>query len=217
MAKLLKKYDHVISLGCNCFVKKYTKIYVKDCETYLFDYTGSSIAGILEILKNDFVGLEKIQKIKIHNNNNNKPVNTNLQYYLRFLHEKIDNEREINKFLISLNNKITRFKNLLKSNKKVVFIRYEENYENRILYDEIKDYYVYPETHYLIQLSEWLTTNTNVNFKIIYLNSTIQSYDEKNKIYNILINTKNVDWYNCYNKINDVINENENFFKINDF
>ena len=104
MTELLKKYDHIISLGCNCFVKKYIKTYVLDCETYLFDYTGSSIAGILELFKNDFKDLEKTQKIKIYKNNkstnniNNKSINTNLQYYVRFFHEKLDYEKEINKF-----------------------------------------------------------------------------------------------------------------------
>lgn len=217
MADILKKYDDVISLGWNCFPKKYITTHIHADAYKLFDYTGSACGGILEMFKNDFKNVTENLEPIIICNNDNKKVYTNIEYYIRFTHEPFYTEQNKIHSIERITNRINRFKTLLKSDSKIIFIRYEESIENRIMYDQIKKYYEKPEYEYLQEISDWLKTNTILDFKIIYLNKRIHQYDTNYKILSIKDNFENVDWSNVSEKFKNILNDNKQFLLDNGF
>ena len=54
MNKFMDKFDEVSSLGYNCYTKLYFNSRKMDKETQFFDYIGTSVWSIIELLENDF-------------------------------------------------------------------------------------------------------------------------------------------------------------------
>jgi hypothetical protein len=140
---------------------------------------------------------------------------TNSEYYIRYLHNDFSNNRK--QIIISLNNKIQRFNKLLASNKKIIFIRIQENLlniTNRILTEIQIENYKIPEIDNLIEISKWLNANTKLTFNIIYLN-TLQDdyYDEAHNILCIMDTINEYTWENVATRIYDKLNSKESLLK----
>jgi hypothetical protein len=200
---LKKKYDEIVSIGFNCFPKKYISTRIANCANKYFDNVGTPCWAILELLKNDFSDLQCIEKIKINEKSN---VYTNKKYYVRHLHDNFNMPNKINT-MKSIENRAQRFRELLKTNKNVLFIRLEELMTDRIIYDEYVEFYKKSEDDYLIEISNWLKNNTALNFKFIYLNSNKKYYDDIHKILYIQDNVEKYEWSKCSGTINDIINK----------
>lgn len=204
MTDILKKnYDEVVSIGFNCFPKKYILAYIANVENKYFDYVGTPCWAVLELFKNNFSNLDCIEKIKIKKNFN---VHTNKKYYVRHLHSCFNEKNNIN-VMNSIENRAQRIRDLLKTNKKVLFIRLEESMVDRIIYDEYAEFYKKSEDDYLIEISDWLKNNTSLDFKIIYLNQYKKYYDNCHNILYIQDDIDKYEWSNCSSTINDVINK----------
>ena len=217
MSEIFKKYDEVISLGYNCFAKKYIEENINNTAYMYFDYVGSSAWGILEIFKNNFSDLDQIEKIKIYTNND-KYVNTNMKYYIRHLHDNLDDPSKRSKTMDSLIKRADRLKELLASKKKIIFIRIEEPMYNRIIYNEFKKYYVHSEEYYLKKISEWLKLNTQLDFKIIYINNIKNlnsKYDDHNNILYIKDNNiESYDWNDVATQIKMLFDKNQHLLNL---
>ena len=91
MEEKLKKYDKIISLGSNCYVKFFLKHIKYDQETYFFDNIGSPMWSVCELIKHNF------EDVLNFNDYNSEIINkgcarivTNTKYNLKFKHDLRD-------------------------------------------------------------------------------------------------------------------------------
>lgn len=138
---LKEKFDIFLSIGYNCFPKMYISKKLCNGPTNFFDYIGTSMWSINEILSNDFfIGSNKLfnksdyGKINIRANNASCILG-NKKYFLRFVHDihkpnDINNDNLFNNFVDKYERRAVRFMETLKSaqeNKQsILFMRIEE-------------------------------------------------------------------------------------------
>jgi len=196
----------IISLGYNCYVKKYMNDLNISQETNLFDYIGVSMWSINELLLNDFKNLcdiNEYKKYKILNNDFNEII-IHEKYYLRFLHDFKNNKSEEEKkiflntsdpnnkkfymnriiqfdlmeelknkfptFKSTLERRIERLKKILSTEKNIIFIRLEEENNERIIYEIYKEKFKKSELENIIEFSNIIKKLYPIlNFKIIYI------------------------------------------------
>jgi len=142
----MDKFDDVSSLGYNCYTKLYFNSLKMDKETQFFDYIGTSVWSIIELLENDFDGIFDKSNYKIMNimkTGDDQFLVVNEKYFIRCKHEfkktldrkfdpEILHEYEIDKeeledFIEKMKRRKERFMNMLASNNSLLFIRYEED------------------------------------------------------------------------------------------
>ena len=231
----------IISLGYNCFIKKFTNDIGINQETNFFDYIGTSMWAINKLFENNFANLfneDDYENLKIQTDN--LIVITNKHYYFRFLHD-FKNNTHIDLIKFNINKKIDqkiiddvklqfykcketyerriiRLKDLLIKEKKILFIRLEETMHNRIIYDEYKSYFEKPELDYIIDYSKMIKINyPNLDFKIIYISKI---HDNKYMMENnlIILNSRDViidTWDNCLDGLKDLFRINKEFIDSN--
>jgi len=142
----MDKFDDVSSLGYNCYTKLYFNSLKMDKETQFFDYIGTSVWSIIELLENDFDGIFDKSNYKIMNimkTGDDQFLVVNEKYFIRCKHEfkktldrkfdpEILHEYEIDKeeledFIEKMKRRKERFMNMFASNNSLLFIRYEED------------------------------------------------------------------------------------------
>jgi hypothetical protein len=182
----LKKYT-LISLGANCKIKIFTSKYI-DQPTHLFDWIGTPAWGINKLINNNYNLFNKDDYIplKIFTNKDTL-MQCNKQYYFRFLHD-LNPTTDINKMVIVKNKhgnivkfnrfnnfqekyerRIERFEKLLNSNDLIVFLRLEENTENKVIHDEYAELYAKPDIEYIKEFMNIINTKySTLNYKLIY-------------------------------------------------
>jgi len=224
---LKNKHDILISLGSTCYVKNMLNKHVSQ-KTYMFDWIGSSMWGLCEIIEHNFKD--------IFNKNNYKYMATvenrhlmvvNTSKYLIFTHDfpqipvndqqkDILQQRYLNddtfvEFTNKYIRRITDFQNLLNGQNKILFIRHEQYMMNRKIYPEYEKYFVQSELQYLIKFTDLLKVMyPTLKFNILYLSHTHQN---KHLIDNniIILNTPLTDWNECANVFTNVIIHNKDY------
>lgn len=209
MTELLKKYA-MVSLGATCGPKKFIDNHVKKEAFQIFDFIGTSMWSIVELLKNDFDGLlskENISTMLVTLPKSKMPVNQ--KYYVRFMHDLMDS-RHINETFEKNNRRINRFRDILKQTEPVIFFRLEEIQKDRIKYDRYNEYTKRKDSEYVIEMSKWLKINTKLKFRILYLGSENTRYDTDNDI--IFIKSDPEDkygWDDCLIGMDNTFNKNK--------
>ena len=166
---------------------------------------------INELFDDDFIPFfnkNNYDKIKI---NNNEEVNfiSNKKYYIRFLHDLIDENffgSKSNRYFNEFKIKFTRLKNrlyeILNENKNYIFLRFEESMENRIIYNEYVEKINISEIEHIIIFSNKIKNKFNLsNYLIIYFSLNSNDYcDYANKIITINISNyiSNLEWENSH-------------------
>lgn len=199
----------IISLGYNCFVKKYVDGKFGKFETNFFDNTGISMWAVNELFENDFSDLFNIEDYEKMEIIPRYSVYTNKKYYLRCLHDLPDLSR-FNIYKESYERRIKRLDDTIK-NKNILFIRVEEHQKNRIIYDFYKEKFAKSELDYNKEFSNIIKNKyPNTKFKIIYISDIydMQLFEDSN-----LLVLKNSDkqpwnWANSYSKINTIFEKN---------
>jgi hypothetical protein len=217
MNKFFKSFDKIISLGSNCYVKMFLESHLKKEETQFFDYIGSSMWSINELLKNDFKGLYDYKNFEKKHilNKGDKYIFTNKIYNLRFKHDfkqnfdsDINDIKEDEKFYEFINKykrRQNRFIQLLNNNKIILFIRYEEDNKDRVKYYEEKD-----ELQYIYEFMKILKTiNPDKKFFFILLSHDKNFEDIENNLLIIKINEPIKIWTDAPIKIKNTLFENE--------
>ena len=191
MEEKLKKYDKIISLGSNCYIKFFLKHIKYEQETFFFDNIGSPMWSVCELIKNNF------DDVLNFNDYNSEMINkgcarivTNTKYNLKFKHDLRDlrtgsNGVEFVKFKETYDRRIKRFQDLLSSSEdNVLFIRFEEIKENRMINKSYDEKNKISELEYIKLFSEFITSNfPNLKFKIVFISKTWgNKVDEKNKV-----------------------------------
>jgi len=218
-------FDKIISLGCKCYVKLFLDSIKHKSETQFFDYIGSSMWAINDLFKDDFSGLfdkgiDELEKKKILYSGFDKYIITHKKYYLRFKHDFKQNCNSELKENIKLEdfNKVSekyerrkeRLINILQEDKEtLLFIRYEENQENRIKYGEDKK----SEIEYIYEFIDIIKQKYPLKkFCILFLSDTMENDDKRDKNLIILKNVKRINmWTESSKKIRNTIEQNQNF------
>ena len=232
-----RNYSNIISLGSNCFFKMYISYLKINQETNYFDYIGSSMWAIVDLFKNNeldkvFNKKEDFENMSIMSKGDDKFIITNRKYYLRFKHNfKQDYKNFTNTSLKGdelFNNVkesykrrserlINQFSNFDSNSKPILFLRYEEDNDYRIIHDDYKDKNIKSELDYLIDFSNLLKKKyENLKFHILFF-TTNQKENVFLKDENIiLINIKNknlIKWDTCCKDFDKIFSDNDVFIK----
>lgn len=221
----IHSFDKIISLGCKCYVKLFLDSIKHKSETQFFDYMGSSMWAINDLFKNDFSelledGVDSLEKKKILYSGFDKYVLTDKKYYLRFKHDfkqncnseikdniKIEDFNKVNEKYLRRKERLI---NILNEDKEtLLFIRYEENQENRIKYFGDKK----PEIDYIYEFIDIIKQKYPLKkFCILFLSDTMENDDKRDENLIILKNLNRINiWTQSPKKIKNTIEQNENF------
>lgn len=218
---ILSKYNKTISIGSTCFVKKFMLSIGINQETEFFDYIGTPVWSITDLINNDFKNLfnyNDYKNIKILCDKDDSYNITHIPYFLVFKHDFSQTHKqltfpikipEFNGFKDKYSRRIIRFKNLLHNSSSILFIRYEQ-YKNYIIHDIYKDKYKKSELTQLREFSSMLKKKyINLQFNILFFYSNVDEsfYDND---YNILIlkNNKKLTYDDCHEKLHEIYIEN---------
>ncbi len=118
-----------MSLGADCYTRIFLDSRYSKKETQLFDYIGSSMWAINDMIENDFAGLTDVSYYSIQRVVKEQgPMPIHSLYNLRFLHDgSVINRGTLDRaFAEKLQRRVERFKSTLTSAKNPVFIRAQE-------------------------------------------------------------------------------------------
>jgi hypothetical protein len=181
----------LVSLGTNCMIKIYTKLYI-DQPTYLFDWIGSPMWGINKLINDNFdmFNPDDYGPMKIYNNRDDKMF-CNKKYFFRLYHDlsadtvitktvivnnKYGDMIKINyfdKFKEKYERRIEKFKELLNSKNLIVFLRLEEFTITKEDHEEYKILYSKSELEYIKEFMNILASKyPNLKYKLIYFSSS---------------------------------------------
>jgi len=216
-------YNKIICLGSNCYAKMLLDSGLKIKQnTHFFDYIGTSMWSILELLKNNFEGMyerENYKKIRVLKSEGDDFMITNIKYYIRVKHDFKQNfkvgvedeikEEEFKKFIEKYKRREERIKEIFDSEEAILFIRYEEQNQNRINYYENK----IEEYEGIIKFLKEMR-NKNDNTSMIYLSETRETnYDKDNRILTLNVKEKINHWSKAPDILKKVILKNEEELK----
>ena len=213
-----------ISLGYNCSVKIFLNQTI-DQPTNIFDWIGSPMWGINKFIENNYnlFNEDEYKKLQIFSENiDYTHLKCNTKYYFKFLHD-LPTDSSINKTyimhnkngeIIKINNftnfknkyqrRIERFKELLNSNKLIVFIRLEECTKNKIIHDEYRELDLKSELDYIKEFIILIKNKySTLNFKLIFLSNTNPTELNNNLL---ILNNTNNDISDTFNNNIELIN-----------
>jgi hypothetical protein len=137
-------HDFIVSLGADCYTRMFLNTLRNKKETQLFDYIGTSMWGINDLLENDFAGLTdashySVQKVV----RNQPPMPVHALYNLRFLHDGSAIKRGP-AFAQQLTRRATRFVETILTSQNPLFVRHQEKTDRLwtpkpYLYDELSE------------------------------------------------------------------------------
>lgn len=221
MDEIISKFDKVLSLGSNCFIKKYIDSLGVKQETHFCDYIGTSIWGLYELFNNEFNDVFQPTDYVVMRilTDGDQYIVTNKKYYLIFKHMFTQNH-QISNFKILRNEffgfketysrRIKRLTTLLTESKNILWLRLEES-DERIKHDIYAKKYEESELSQLIQFSQLLKIRyPNCLFTYIFIFTDIDKsmYLDEYRIL-VLKNTTNIKNYlDCENKIHHILMEN---------
>jgi hypothetical protein len=225
---LLEKHK-IISLGFNCFIKIFLNKMKIEQETQFFDWIGSSTWSIRLLLENHFDDLlqkENLQYLQTIQKEN-EYVWTDQLYYLRFKHDfqqtHFKKTRQItNQEWKDVKEKYERrrerfFQTLqeYEKNKKILlFIRLQEDFDQRIYPEIHKNIEKEDEIKDLLWISNWIQNQyPNLLFKIILIsqNKNQHSYIHESDSHLAILHTSNINTNYDVPMIVHVLHENKEF------
>jgi hypothetical protein len=190
---LTGKYKY-ISLGHNCYFAMFIKSVLVRQETHFFDYIGSAMWGINELFQNDFVDFfnkENFEKMEIIQNIDINFM-SNRKYYVRLLHDLkySDFNNGFNSCMKKFLRRKERLYEILSNTNNIIFFRFEEPMQDRIIYPEHKTKFNIPEIEHIIFFSNLIKKKfPQINFAIVFFSISNDDYsDINNNIITININ-----------------------------
>ena len=222
----IQSFDKIISLGSNCYVKMFLESIKRSDETHFFDYIGSSMWAINDLFKEDFKdlfddGIDVLEKKRILTKGD-QYILTHKKYHIRFKHEfkqqKFYSEIKENIKLEDFNKtrdkyirRKERLKDILNNNQTLLFIRYEEDQENRIQHFEDKK----SEIEYIYEFIEIIKEKYPLKkFCILLLSHNLENEDKRNENLIILKNIEKINiWVESPAKIKNTIEKNKKFIE----
>ena len=161
------KYDQILSLGYSCNIQNLCNT------TTIFTNVASSVWGINKLLVNDFKDIGVDVKLRELFDNTSKRFLVDTKYGLRYYMES-NNMPSMDKLKENLSYRVMKTRNILLSDKSVLFIRYEEpmfykRWGNRLV---LSEEYKKSEYTYLLEFVDIMSRKyPDLDFKILFLSS----------------------------------------------
>ncbi len=218
---ILSKYK-VLSLGCSCYIKIFMSSIGVNQETHFFDYIGTPMCTVNNLINDDFKNLfeyKDYKNMEVLSNVDDGYNITHKKHYLVIRHDFRQTHKkltpnitfpEFRSFKDSYTRRIQRWKELLQNDKPILFMRYEQ-YPNFIKHDIFKDKFEKDELTYLQEFSNLIKTKyPHLKFNIIFFYSNIENsyYDDIHNIFVLKNNQTNYDFKNCHFKLHQICLEN---------
>jgi len=204
------KYDKILSLGSKCCVKFFIEKILKPPygNTELFDYIGTSMGQINELIVNDFEDLTTDTYFELLNIiYGEDPIVTNTKYYMRFKHDLRKPEDACGlEFKNKMKRRILRFKQNIEKSKNILFIRQEESNFLRVPYKLQKK----SELEELREFIDILHGKYKCGkITVIYINANTDGWNEQHDIFSVKIPSLDYDWKKAHTHLESLFNEKE--------
>lgn len=222
MNALFNAAGHVpISLGFNChvamFIEKLAKMDSCFYERQLFDWLGSPMWGIYELVKNDFADFLKglVVRQRYVYKDEAYPINT--RYDMSFLHDFGVNVKTIQPNVMSIvsgryGRRIERMRALLLDQRRLLFIRVERDPSDKVVCPESAAS-IRGETESMVLFADLLKEKGTL-YTIVYLTfSEPTRFDVERRICYVHFNKVNPLINFTNDRIMRIIKENSNFIK----
>lgn len=176
MDTFIKNADVKIAIGSNCYCKKFIREYTNTNESMFFDSFGISIKGLIKIFEEDFKNVFKPEFFskKLGLKFQSQAELANEYYEMVVFHDvkSIYSEKKKEKFMNKLKYmKEKLFKRIEESNS-IIFVRYEEEMDNRIVPDKSYD----SEIPFIQQFLQMMRERyPNKDFRVLYFSVKHQS------------------------------------------
>lgn len=222
---LFKKFDKVMSLGSNCYVKLFLQFQKNNEETNFFDNLGTSMWAVNELIDNGFADLfnkSDYENIQVLNTGNEKYIYTNKKYYLIVKHDfkqkflessifDVTNEQFL-EFQRKYERRIKRFNEILNSDKNILFLRFHES-KDKIIHAEYVEKYKKSELEYLFEFDEMMSKKfPKLKYKVIFISKDLENMYHKDKNIIVLKDYLNINfWVKSPVQIDKLINDNKDF------
>lgn len=185
----MDNYTYYFSLGYNCYPKMFIRRkYPKNAnQTQFFDFAGTSVFSIRKVFENDFKDFfNKYDYKKLPVSTDNKPdYIIQMKYYITFPHD-LQNMDQFDDFKEKYERRAKRIQKIFNEKEiSILFFRYEQNMNNRIIYDEHKKEYEKSEYEQLLELCNLFKEKYNFKFDIVYMRATEIEPTYKDNIYQI--------------------------------
>jgi len=220
----MNNFDYIVTLGHNCIPSLYAFAKKKFIENPLFDHVWTPAWAIKELLVNKFDGFFDKTKYEYMQAVEGSPLKfpTNKQYFIKFYPD--DPIKNFDDFVHTFRIKKNIFyEDILKSNKKILFLRYEEPIENPshkltgkgIMSDEHAVYYQNNEIYHMTELSYYLqATYPNLHFHIMLIGNPTTpamelNYDPISQLFTIP--NEHLDFANYEKVLDKIFTEHETF------
>ena len=191
---IILKHFNICSIGYDCSIKRFISQYI-DCELNVFDYIGTPMWSINELILNNFNDITNINYF-------NKKINYNSKYSISFIHDHHD-ILTFNTFIEKYDRRIERFIKLL--NTKCIYFRKNETNINDETIIKFQKYNIKELEH----IKEF-TKNINNSIVIYFTQFNETSFLEDNNII-IIKYVGDLNWNNCIDKYDELINNNIDF------
>lgn len=192
----------VISLGANCGPKLFFRSVGKTGETFPFDWVGSSMWAINELVQDGFARfMQDKNLVYLPVLDHHPPVLVDMNYYIRLIHENPRSD-----FKRAYQRRARRFLDAIKVFPKILFIRVEETQEGRIRYPAFTP--PHEEEFYLRRFIQNVETlrGTERDFSVLYLNEAKGNFRDDRIVF--LRYQPPADWKEAGDAIARVIREN---------
>ncbi len=227
--KPLFEKHKMISLGFNCYIKIFLNKMKIEQETQFFDWIGSSTWSIRLLLENNFENLLQKENLKYLQTiqKENEYVWTDELYYLRFKHDfeqthlketKQITHQEWKEVKDKYERRKDRFIQILqeyeKNQKPLLFIRLQEDFDERIYLDHHILIQKEDEINDLLWISNWIQNQyPNLIFKIIFISRITNqiSHLHKTDSHLLILHTSNTNTNYDVPMIVSILHENKEF------
>lgn len=210
--KFFSQYENIISLGYSCFPKKYLIYIQRSAETHFFDWLGTSLWTICDLIENDFDVFDDSSQFENMQIYPNRKIMTEKKYYIRLVHDDIRDSNKLKDFIDKYKRRANRFIDLMKTGKEVLFIRYQDHEINRIIHDEYKEKLKHNEFYYIEKLVQIIKNKYHDNFKILFINNKKSEISDDKHIIYIKRQHEKIEWNEVEYVFTNLFDENKKYF-----
>jgi hypothetical protein len=227
--ELFQRFDGVLSLGSNCFIKKYLQgVAQVGCqETQLFDYIGTSAWAIQVLLENRFLNFFHFPSYEYMHvlSKGDEYMMVHRGYYLRFKHDFLQSykretyrlgEKDYTSFKAKYQRRIPRFYHTMQTRERILFLRLEERNPDRVQHTRYTERFAISEVDQMLELCRTFQRIFPKNrITTIFLSSEVEEsqWFEEEGLFVLAMVEPILQYDNCEIKIHQVLIEHMDFLK----
>lgn len=220
------KYSYAVSLGSSCFTRRFIETCKMSDEYLFFDWIGSSMWAINELLQTRFKGIDQVEKyqpLEIKKSDEKKII-THKDFYLRFLHDfppfihargirlYVEPEKNhLQQVIQKYRRRADRFLNVIQNLKAILFIRIEEEVIDRISYPK----YAQKQKNELQELFRFTEKvkelNPELDFEVLFFSKSFETKRHVQEHVFVIGHQVDIDWKNCAAELTQLVQLHSEF------